>query len=114
MMKTLISIFLILLIIMNCQSKTSYQLNESEKKLAELYFELIILKEQPNLSSRALADSTKKLIQSHGYTYEDYQACLQSLNSEPEHWEAFYQVVLDKLKDESQPTPNTIKNNKIN
>ena len=92
-----ITTLLCIILFLECVKYDSLSRNEKHEQFIIVYSKLLVLKEQiPD--TQAYIDSSHALLQQYNFTQGDYEKILAYYNEKPERWEAFYNVVLEKLK----------------
>ena len=82
-----------------CHRDKKPELTSREKRLVQIYVQLLKLREDYPLSHPTYLDSSLSILQKHHFTKGEYDSLLSFLNEKPQRWEAFYQEVLEKMND---------------
>ncbi|NQT25848.1 hypothetical protein HQ585_10860 [candidate division KSB1 bacterium] len=101
-MKTKLYFSLILIGLLSCQSSNKTALTHDQQRLVLIYVDLLALQQNVSPTNPAYSDSCKVIMDKHGISESSYSNILQSLNRQPEQWEAFYQAVLTEIDSRDQ------------
>ena len=106
-MRTTVPVFLmILMLIARCQRTEERSVSETRERFIRVYVELQNLKQYHTVTDSVLLDSSRAIIDKHGFTREEYEHMLAYFNEKPERWEAFYNEVLERLERANAPYPH--------
>ena len=96
----------ILMLMIRCQKTEERSVSENRERFIRVYVELQHLKKYYTATDSVLLDSSRAIIDKHGFTREEYEQTLAYFNEKPERWEAFYNDVLQRLERDSAPYPH--------
>jgi len=99
------SIAALCILISYCRRDSRSHLPAEQETFVNVYIGLLKLRESFPENHPDLLDSTRKILQGYHFTKDKYEQCLAYFNEEPERWEAFYQEVLERLKEDDPSTP---------
>ena len=96
--RTAITLILIgLMLFASCRSKKELSLPKQQERFLNVYVELQRLRDR--LPDQVVSkDSSKAIIQKHGFTQAEFQRSLAYFNEKPERWEAFYKEAQKRLE----------------
>ena len=94
-----------LIFLFHCRKDSKPDFPTEQETFVNVYIDLLQLRESFPEDHPDLLDSTRKILQEHHFTKEKYEQSLAFFNEEPERWEAFYQEVLKRLKEDDPITP---------
>jgi hypothetical protein len=95
--------FLLTLIgLLSCQSSNPTGLNRDQQRLVLVYVDLLYIQQNVSPAHPAYGDSCRTVMKKYGISESLYSDIVQSLNRQPEKWEAFYQAVLNEMDTRNQ------------